>query len=87
MSHARSQHPKAPLTPEGRRRMVACVLDLGWTIDGFRTGAQAHGLRSDRHASSGTSRLTDQVSPAHAAAPPLQRRSLSLTYVRIERLW
>ena len=27
MSHARSQHPNAPLTPEGRRRMVCCVID------------------------------------------------------------
>ena len=33
MSHARSQHPNAPLTPEGRRRMVACVLEHGWTIE------------------------------------------------------
>ena len=31
MSHARSQHPNAPLTPEGRR-MVCCVIDDGWTV-------------------------------------------------------
>jgi transposase InsO family protein len=30
---ARSQHPNAVLTPEGRRRMVACVLDRGWTVE------------------------------------------------------
>ena len=30
---SRSQHPNAPLTPEGRRRMVACVLDEGWSIE------------------------------------------------------
>ena len=33
MSHARSQHPNAPLTPEGRARMVDCVLTGGWTIE------------------------------------------------------
>ena len=33
MLHARSQHPNAPLTPEGRRRMVECVLVAGWTIE------------------------------------------------------
>ena len=27
MSNGTGQHPNAPLTPEGRRRMVACVLD------------------------------------------------------------
>ena len=32
MAHARSQHPNAPLTPEGRRCMVRCVLDQGWTV-------------------------------------------------------
>ena len=32
MAHARSQHPNAPLTPEGRRRMVSCVLVQGWTV-------------------------------------------------------
>ena len=33
MFHARSQHPNAPLTPEGRRRMVECVVEEGWTIE------------------------------------------------------
>ena len=33
MSHARSQHPNAPLTPQGRRRMVCCVLERGWSIE------------------------------------------------------
>ena len=28
----RRQHPNAPLTPEGRRRMVACVVDQGWSV-------------------------------------------------------
>ena len=27
------QHPNAPLTVEGRRRMVRCVVERGWTVE------------------------------------------------------
>ena len=37
MAHVRTQHPNAVLTPQGRRRMVACVLDDGWTIEAAAT--------------------------------------------------
>ena len=33
MEHARTQHPNASLTPLGRRKMVDCVIDRGWTIE------------------------------------------------------
>ena len=33
MVHARSQHPNAVLTPAGRRRMVGCVLERGWSVE------------------------------------------------------
>jgi len=35
VAHATSQrqHPNAPLTPQGRRRMVGCVLDQNWTVE------------------------------------------------------
>jgi len=33
VTHARTQHPNAVLTPTGRRRMVRCVLDRGWSIE------------------------------------------------------
>ena len=33
MPHARTQHPNAPLTPEGRRRMVAGVIENSWAIE------------------------------------------------------
>ena len=33
MVHARSQHPNAVLTPQGRRRMVGLVIDDDWTIE------------------------------------------------------
>ena len=32
MSHARHQHPNAPLTPAGRRRLVDCMLVEGWSV-------------------------------------------------------
>ena len=32
MSHGRSVHPNVPLTVEGRRRMVECVVDRGWSV-------------------------------------------------------
>ncbi|MDJ0791856.1 MAG: IS481 family transposase [Acidimicrobiia bacterium] len=32
MAHARSVHPNAPLTVVGRRRMVLCVVDRGWSV-------------------------------------------------------
>lgn len=32
MSHGRSQHPNAGLTP-GRRRMVGCAPEKGWTVE------------------------------------------------------
>ena len=45
MTHARTQHPNAPLTPEGRRRMVECVLECGWTIES--DGGAVSGRRED----------------------------------------
>ena len=32
MSNGTGQHPNAPFTPEGRWRMVACVLDRCWSV-------------------------------------------------------
>ena len=32
MTHARTQHPNARLTPLHRRNMVRCVINKGWTI-------------------------------------------------------
>lgn len=32
MAEGSGQHPNAPLTPAGRRRMVGCVVDQGWSV-------------------------------------------------------
>jgi hypothetical protein len=46
VSHARRQHPNAPLTPEGRQRMVTCVVDRHWTVEA--TAGAVPGRRQDR---------------------------------------
>jgi len=66
MDHARSQHPNAPLTPQGRRRMVACVLDRGWSIeataDRFQVDAKTVRKWRDRFLTEGAAGLLDRSS-------------------------
>lgn len=33
MTHARRQHPNARLTPLHRRKMVGCVIEMGWSVE------------------------------------------------------
>ena len=66
MAHARTQHPNAPLTPEGRRRMVACVLHDGWTIEAtaerFQVDAKTVRKWRDRFLAEGDPGLFDRSS-------------------------
>ena len=66
MTHRRSQHPNAVLTPEGRRRMVACVLDRGWTIEAtaerFQVDPKTVRKWRDRFLSEGVAGLEDRSS-------------------------
>ena len=63
MAHARSQHPNAPLTPEGRRRMVDCVLARGWTVEAtaerFQVDAKTVRKWRDRFVAEGDIGLED----------------------------
>jgi transposase InsO family protein len=81
MTHARSQHPNAPLTPQGRRRMVACVLQHGWTIevtaDRFQVDAKTVRKWRDRFVAEGDSGLLDRSSRPH--------RSPNRTPARLQR--
>jgi transposase InsO family protein len=62
----RSQHPNAVLTPEGRRRMVACVLDRGWTVEAtaerFQVDAKTVRKWRDRRLAEGEAGLFDRSS-------------------------
>ena len=91
MSHARSQHPNAPLTPEGRRRMVACVLD-GWTVEAtaerFQVDAKTVRKWRDRFLVEGEPGLLDRSSRPHRSpnrtSRQLRRR---IIWLRQGRRW
>jgi len=63
MTYARSQHPNAPLTPEGRRRMVECVVERKWTVtataERFQVDAKTVRKWRDRFLTEGESGLRD----------------------------
>ena len=92
MSHARSQHPNAPLTPEGRRRMVVCVLNRGWTIEAtaerFQVDAKTVRKWRDRFLAEGGAGLMDRSSRPHRSPnrTPRQQRRRIIT-LRQKRRW
>lgn len=92
MSHDRSQHPNAPLTPEGRRRMVACVLDDGWTIEvtaeRFQVDAKTVRKWRDRFLAEGAAGLFDRSSRPHRS-PNRTRRAVRrrVLHLRKTRRW
>ncbi len=66
MSHVRPQHPNAPLTPEGRRRMIECVLVDRWSVaavaERFQLDPKTVRKWRDRFLCEGTAGLTDRSS-------------------------
>ena len=66
MPHVRTQQPNASLTPLGRRKMVACVLDRGWTIEAtaewFQVDAKTVRMWRDRFLAEGDDGLLDRSS-------------------------
>ena len=66
MAHARAQHPNAVLTPTGRRRMVGCVLEGGWTVEAtaerFQVDAKTVRKWRDRFLAEGPAGLGDRSS-------------------------
>ena len=82
MTHARSQHPNAVLTPAGRRRMVDCLVERGWTIeataDRFQVDAKTVRKWRDRFIAEGDAGLMDRSSRP--------RRSPTRTPVKARRL-
>ena len=81
MSNGTGQHPNAPFTPEGRRRMVACVLDRCWSVaataERFQVDAKTVRKWRDRFLAEGDAGLWDRSSwPRRSPnrTPEAQRR-------------
>ena len=88
MPHTRTQHPNAPLTPEGRRRMVECVLEFGWTIEAtaerFQVDAKTVRKWRDRFVAEGLDGLNDRSSRPHRS-PNRTCRSTHRHVLRLRR--
>lgn len=92
MSHARSQHPNAPLTAEGRRRMVDCVVEGGWSVTAtaqrFQVDAKTVRKWRDRFLAEGDAGLWDRSSRPHRSPnrTPLRLRR-EVIRLRKRRRW
>lgn len=66
MPQRRTQHPNAVLTPAGRRRMVSCVIERGWTVEAtaerFQVDAKTVRKWRDRFVAEGDAGLCDRSS-------------------------
>jgi transposase InsO family protein len=84
----RRQHPNAPLTVEGRRRMVRCVTDRGWTVeataDRFQVDAKTVRKWRDRYLTEGDAGLWDRSSRPRRS-PNRTPRHLRRRVLRLRR--
>ena len=88
MTHARSQHPNAVLTPNGRRRMVDCVINKGWSIEAtaerFQVDAKTVRKWRDRFLTEGEAGLRDRSSRPHRS-PNRTPRACRREVIRLRR--
>jgi transposase-like protein len=92
MSHGRSQHPNAPLTPEGRRRMVGCVVEAGWSVaataERFQVDPKTVRKWRDRFLVGGEAGLRDRSSrPRRSPNRTPQRLRRQVIRLRRKRRW
>jgi transposase InsO family protein len=92
VAHARSQHPNAVLTPEGRRRMVSCVLEQGWSVETtaerFQVDAKTVRKWRDRFLAEGADGLLDRSSRPHRSPDRTPRRlRRQVIALRRKRRW
>ncbi|MBG7605570.1 MAG: helix-turn-helix domain-containing protein, partial [Actinobacteria bacterium] len=82
------QHPNAPLTVEGRRRMVRCVLDQRWTVEAtagrFQVDAKTVRKWRDRYVAEGDRGLFDRSCRPHRS-PNRTPRQLRRRVLRLRR--
>ena len=92
MAYGRRLHPNAPFAPEGRRRMVACVLDDGWSVaataERFQVDPKTVRKWRDRYLADGIDGLYDRSSRP-LASPNRTPRHLrdKVCRIRTERRW
>ena len=88
MSKATTQHPNAVLTPVGRRRMVACVLEDHWTIEAtaerFQVDAKTVRKWRDRFVAEGEGGLFDRSSRPHRS-PRRTKATLTNKVLQLRR--
>lgn len=92
MTHARTQHPNAVLTPNGRHRMVRCVLEKGWSIEAtaerFQIDAKTVRKWRDRFIAEGSFGLRDRSSrPHHSPNKTSPRGRAEVIRLRRKRRW
>jgi transposase InsO family protein len=92
VSHPRSQHPNAVLTPVGRRKMVDCVLNRRWTIEAtaerFQVDAKTVRKWRDRFVAEGEAGLLDRSSrPLSSPNQTPERRRRQVVQLRKQRRW
>lgn len=92
MAHGRSVHPNAPLTVEGRRRIVGCVVDQGWSVaataERFQIDPKTVRKWPDRWLTEGADGLEDRSCRPHRSPSRTHRRiRLRVLDLRRKRWW
>jgi transposase-like protein len=92
VSQVGTQHPNAPLTPEGRRRMVECVLVDRWSVaaaaERFQVDPKTVRKWRDRFLAEGAARLTDRSSrPVRSPNKTPRRVERSVLSLRRRHWW
>src|SRR5512137_2170347 len=92
MCNGSGQHPNALLTPAGRLRMVACVLDQGWSVtataERFQVDAKTVRKWRDRFLTEGEGGLQDRSSrPRRSPNRTPRRLCLRVVRLRPKRRW
>ena len=92
MTHPRSQHPNAVLTPRGRHRMVDCVVENGWSVEQtaerFQVDAKTVRKWRDRFLAEGPAGLEDRSSRPRRSPNRLPRSCRrQIIRLRTKRRW
>jgi len=92
MSNGSGQHPNAPLTPQGRRRMVDCVVVQGWSVtaaaERFQVDPKTVRKWRDRFLAEGEGGLRDRSSrPQRSPGRAPRRLRSEVLRLRRKRRW